>query len=65
MFQRDTRNQILRALGADNLLDNLKRHAMMRHILFKLEYLFSKSSTMQEWKMETDADFPLFGSIIV
>jgi len=33
-------------------LDNLKQYAMMWHILFKLEYLFSKSSMMQGWKVE-------------
>ena len=33
-------------------VDNLKQYAMMRHILFKLEYLFNKSSTTQGWKME-------------
>jgi len=34
-------------------LDNFKQYTTMRHILFKLEYLFSKSSTMQGWEAAT------------
>ena len=52
MFQREIEHKI-RYRVSRCALDNRKQYAMMRHILFKLEYLFSKSSTMQGWEMET------------